>query len=271
MSVETKPTPEYYCVRLRGLPYSATEEQIKEFFGGLTVVDNGITFTSSTNGRPSGECYCEFASAEEMQEALKKDRENLGSRYVEVFEVGGVEMEQFKRRKQLKENSANQGFIRVRGLPYNCKKEDLVEFFQGLTVEDVVFGKEQGIEGRPTGEGFICFASSQEADRALQLNGKHLGSRYLEIFKSDGGAYEQFKDRSTRNIVPLRSIPALSEWAWVAVVMDKADLVMLPILAVVMMAMAMEEATANTTPIMEVVMVAMAARWAEEVVEAEGR
>jgi len=47
----------------------------------------------------------------------------------------------------------------------------------GYNVEEVVFGKEPGFEGRPTGEGFVRFGTSTEAERALQLNGQHLGNR----------------------------------------------------------------------------------------------
>lgn len=199
-------------VRLRGLPYSATEEQIKEFLEGITVVE--VIFTSTSSGRPSGECYCQLSTAEDVQNALKKDRQNLGNRYIEVFDVGDVEMEQVHRRAQIKNSTSSYGFVRIRGLPYNCKKDDLIDFFKGLIVEEVVLGKEPGVEGRPTGEGFVKFASTDDADRALQLNGQHLGTRYLEIFKTDGSSFEMFKERSRMNIVPLKSINPLASFGY---------------------------------------------------------
>ena len=34
-------------------------------------------------GRPSGEAYIEMATEEDVEKALKKDRQNMGKRYVE--------------------------------------------------------------------------------------------------------------------------------------------------------------------------------------------
>lgn len=45
-------------------------------------------------------------------------------------------------------------------------------------VEEVVFGKEPGEWGRPTGEAYVRFGSKQEAEKALQLNGQRIGHRY---------------------------------------------------------------------------------------------
>lgn len=53
----------------------------------------------------------------------------------------------------------------------------------GFAVEEVVFGKEPGEWGRPTGEAYVAFgpqganSGPQEAQRALDLNGQHLGHR----------------------------------------------------------------------------------------------
>ena len=200
-------------VRLRGLPFNCTEEQIREFLSGLEVLE--ITFNPSSSGRPSGECYCEFKNADDVKEAKARDRQNIGSRYVEVFEVGDVEMEQVLRRAQVKNNTSNKGFVRIRGLPFNCKRDEVLEFFKGLNVEEVVFGKEPGFEGRPTGDGFVQFSTNAEADQAVQLNNQHLGNRYLEIFKIDGGAFEVYRERSQNSIVPLRNVePSYDPWGY---------------------------------------------------------
>lgn len=34
-------------------------------------------------GRPSGECFVEVETPEDVDEALKKDKENMGKRYIE--------------------------------------------------------------------------------------------------------------------------------------------------------------------------------------------
>ncbi len=39
--------------------------------------------TMTREGRPSGEAYMEMATEEDVEKALKKDRKNMGKRYVE--------------------------------------------------------------------------------------------------------------------------------------------------------------------------------------------
>uniref|UniRef100_A0A914HJA7 RRM domain-containing protein n=1 Tax=Globodera rostochiensis TaxID=31243 RepID=A0A914HJA7_GLORO len=191
-------------LRCRGLPYSANENDVRKFFGEFTVHD--VHFTSSVDGKPTGECYVQFGDRDQAGAAQRKDRQTMGSRYIEVFQVGDVEMDQLMRRMQMKKTLSCKGFVRIRGLPYNCNKEQVQQFFRGLTVEEVVFGKEPGLEGRPTGEGFVRFGTADEADRALGQNNQHMGTRYLELFKSDGAAFEAFKARATNNIVPLKAL-----------------------------------------------------------------
>lgn len=191
-------------LRCRGLPYSASESDVRKFFEDWNVVE--VSFTNSIDGKPTGECYVQFGTPQDATDAQSKDRQTIGSRYIEVFQVSDIEMEQLMKRLHMKRTMATKGFVRIRGLPYTCTKEQVQEFFQGLTVEEVVFGKEPGLEGRPTGEGFVKFGASEEAERALQLNGQHMGTRYLEIFKSDGAAFEAFKLRSQNNIVPLKAL-----------------------------------------------------------------
>lgn len=43
-----------------------------------------------------------------------------------------MEMDHIMRRSQIKQNTANKGFVRIRGLPFNCKREDVIEFFKGF-------------------------------------------------------------------------------------------------------------------------------------------
>jgi len=201
-----------FFVRCRGLPYSAAESDIKKFFDGLSVKE--VVFTNSNDGKPSGECYVEFQDHESAEKALLYDRQSMGTRYIEVFTISSSEMNKVAQRLKIKSETSGNGFVRIRGLPYSSEENDVVKFFQGFNVEEVVFGKEPGNEGRPTGEGFVRFNTSDEADRAMELNGQHMGSRYLEIFKSDGAAFEAFKDRVDKSILPLKDVaPApLSGW-----------------------------------------------------------
>ena len=74
-----------FVVRCRGLPWSCSVEEIVNFFEGCELAEgtDSVHMTMNREGRPSGEAYVELASKEDYDEALKKDRQSMGKRYVE--------------------------------------------------------------------------------------------------------------------------------------------------------------------------------------------
>lgn len=72
-------------LKLRGLPFSASKRDIKEFFKGFGLTDESIHFIIHTDGRATGEAYVEFSDSVQSKEAMCRDKKMLGSRYVELF------------------------------------------------------------------------------------------------------------------------------------------------------------------------------------------
>ncbi|XP_069834355.1 G-rich sequence factor 1 isoform X1 [Dendropsophus ebraccatus] len=72
-------------VRLRGLPYSCSEQDIVSFFSGLSIAEDGITFVFDQRGRKSGEAFVQFISEEHAEQALLRHKQEIGSRYIEIF------------------------------------------------------------------------------------------------------------------------------------------------------------------------------------------
>ena len=56
--------------------------------------------------------------------------------------------------------------VRLRGLPYSCEESDVVDFFAGLEVVDVLMVRK---EGRFAGEALVVFGSAIQAEMALQV------------------------------------------------------------------------------------------------------
>lgn len=69
------------CVRLRGLPFDVTEDEIRIFLG-LEPVD---ILLCKRDGRFSGEAFVVLASPLQIQMAVDKNKSYMGRRYVEVF------------------------------------------------------------------------------------------------------------------------------------------------------------------------------------------
>lgn len=62
-----------------------TEMSDDSFFAGLAIAPHGIHLVCTHDGRPSGEAYVEFVNEEQVSAALKKNKELMGNRYIEVF------------------------------------------------------------------------------------------------------------------------------------------------------------------------------------------
>lgn len=92
---EAKDSAEHTGVlRLRGLPFSAGKDDIMEFFKDFVLSEDAINITLNSEGRPTGEAFVEFASAEDSKAAMVKDRMTLGSRYIELFPSSNEELEE---------------------------------------------------------------------------------------------------------------------------------------------------------------------------------
>ncbi|CAO2590368.1 Heterogeneous nuclear ribonucleoprotein H2 [Lemmus lemmus] len=81
-------------------------------------------------------------------------------------------------------DTANDGFVWLRGLPFGCSKEEIVQFFSGLEIVPNGMTLPVDFQGRSTGEAFMQFASQEIAEKALKKHKERIGHRYIEIFKS---------------------------------------------------------------------------------------
>eukprot|EP00310_Coccolithus_braarudii_P006538 CAMPEP_0183378550 /NCGR_PEP_ID=MMETSP0164_2-20130417/124971_1 /TAXON_ID=221442 /ORGANISM="Coccolithus pelagicus ssp braarudi, Strain PLY182g" /LENGTH=510 /DNA_ID=CAMNT_0025556117 /DNA_START=104 /DNA_END=1636 /DNA_ORIENTATION=- len=240
-------------LKMRGLPYKVTRNDILEFFTGLSVPLNGVHLMYNEREQPTGEAFVEFSSGEDRERAMTKDRQHMGGRYVELFRVSRAEMlqalEQFVGGYMNNNNlqmqmqggmaaapppyggmygamgqspygqpagfmgapacggpgaygamphqmpvgpaamppggaaggGAKAGTIRMRGLPFRASVDDIFRFFMGFQIipGGIVLGQR---DGRPSGEAWVTFANPGEAARAMVMNHKNMGSRYVELF-----------------------------------------------------------------------------------------
>lgn len=174
---------EGYVIRIRGLPWSSTADEVRQFFSDCKIANDGssIHFTSTREGRPAGEAFVEMESEDDVKIAVKKDRETLGHRYVEVFRSNTSEMEYMMKHSGPESPDA---VVRLRGLPFGCSKEEILDFFSGLEIKPNGITLPVDIQGRSTGEAFVQFASQDIAEKALKKDKERIGHRYIEIFKS---------------------------------------------------------------------------------------
>lgn len=98
-------------MKLRGLPFTATESDVINFFFGFQLdTTEPVKFQINAEGKHSGICFVRFsteqvkfffcvplnkgADLQEATRALTKNKQYLGQRYIEVFPSNGEEMSQ---------------------------------------------------------------------------------------------------------------------------------------------------------------------------------
>ncbi|XP_034030750.1 epithelial splicing regulatory protein 1 isoform X3 [Thalassophryne amazonica] len=208
-------------VRMRGLPFTATHEQVLIFFSpgeGLKETcpvsggKDGILFVRYPDGRPTGDAFVLFTCEEHAQNALKKHKEILGRRYIELFKSTAAEVQQVLNRYSsaplipvapaplvsvlptvslLPPPGSLRDCLRLRGLPYTASIEDILTFLGEFTNDIRPHGVHMVLnqQGRPSGDCFIQMTSAERALLASQRLHKHImssqrgaNSRYVEVF-----------------------------------------------------------------------------------------
>ncbi|XP_064169608.1 epithelial splicing regulatory protein 2 isoform X1 [Anguilla rostrata] len=199
-------------IRMRGLPFTATPENVLGFLGPESPVTDGsegLLFVKYPDGRPTGDAFVLFACEEYAQNALKKHKHILGKRYIELFRSTAAEVQQVLNRYMstplistlppppivpmsvlatppFLTASNSRDCVRLRGLPYTAAIEDILEFMGEHAVDIKPHGVHMVLnqQGRPSGDAFIQMKSS---DRAFMLaqkcHKKMMKDRYVEVFQ----------------------------------------------------------------------------------------
>uniref|UniRef100_A0A914Y8C4 RRM domain-containing protein n=1 Tax=Panagrolaimus superbus TaxID=310955 RepID=A0A914Y8C4_9BILA len=90
--------------------------------------------------------------------------------------------------------------VRCRGLPFDCTKVQIEEFFasdcenHGIIDDGILFVFRP--DGRPSGDAFVLFADDEAGKRALAKHKNRIGSRYIELFRTTQAEVQQVFNRS---------------------------------------------------------------------------
>merc|ERR1719245_2970123 len=79
-----------FVIRMRGLPYSASDEDVYEFF--KIPKPCAVHLIKDDLGRPSGEGFAEFMTEVDAIAAMAKHRHHMAHRYIELFRSSSDEL-----------------------------------------------------------------------------------------------------------------------------------------------------------------------------------
>ncbi|KAK3574803.1 hypothetical protein QTP86_018394 [Hemibagrus guttatus] len=185
-----------FTVKLRGVPFTVKEQQVREFMLPLKPV--AIRIAKNKEGRISGNVYVDLNSEAEVERALKLDKDYMGGRYIEVFRATNFSDKRKMRANpqeknfvsELKEDEEEEdvsesGRLFVRNLPYTCTEEELKELFTKHGHLSELHFPIDSLTKKPKGFAFVTYMIPENAVAALaQLDGHIFQGRILHIIPS---------------------------------------------------------------------------------------
>lgn len=169
-----KPESQNVCIKMRGIPYKCTEEELIKFFSPLQPTK--VQILKYPDGLVTGVAEAYFSSTTEANEALLYDRRSIGHRYIELYSED-KDVEQPANRTRY--------CVKMKGLPFNCRISHIVTFFSPLV--PVYVELEASKRGKRNGYGFAYFNTQKEANKALDYHLNYIGSRYIELILRETG------------------------------------------------------------------------------------
>ncbi|XP_076009952.1 RNA binding motif protein 12Bb [Genypterus blacodes] len=199
-------------VFLKGLPFSVTEKEIVEFFSGLLVDD--MILLKNASGQNNGQALVKFATTQDACDGLKRDREYIGTRYVDVYtatekqwcKVGGTLVMADKndgtfergrspdrtlRNPQLRErsrsplvpgSSSEEEFcVFLENLSLAVENEHIKNLLHPARIENDQILYMHGDNGRRTRSAFVLFKSLRDYCAALSHHNEEFHNRRVSI------------------------------------------------------------------------------------------
>ncbi|XP_017602024.1 PREDICTED: probable RNA-binding protein 19 [Corvus brachyrhynchos] len=184
-----------FTVKLRGAPSNITEQKIREFFFPLKPV--AIRMGKEAQGKNSGYIFVDLKSEAEMQRALKRKKEFLGGRCVEVSRCrnapketvpatpGSQPWQRRLRDDEEEEDLAESGRLFVRNLPFTSTEEDLEKIFSKYGPLSEIHFPIDKLTKKPKGFAFITYMIPEHAVKALaELDGQVFQGRMMHLLPS---------------------------------------------------------------------------------------
>jgi len=181
-----------YVVRLEGLPFRVTREELLDHFEDCDINKgiDGIHLIMNRDGRASGMGYVELQSGEDVENATKKSQKNIGrhNRYANIFQCGTEELSWYLRRKDADRDGDKKFRVRLQGLPFRAyhsapqskykNREHLGNRFIILSMEDPGFG---GFGDDRGGNSFNGMDDASTANFKIRMGGLPFKATVKEI------------------------------------------------------------------------------------------
>ena len=178
-------------MKMRGLPWRVETEEIEQFFEGTAWVRDSVLIGKLDDGKSTGWGCILFENEEECANAqAEKDRQNIGSRYICLYQSSYAQYSSFVEDQQEMKtvdlcevvNADNiSKAVKLSGMPFNAKLADVREFFADFNVSDENI-KIEMVRGRKSGNAIVFVNEEDDVQRAKdELNKQYIGTRFVFV------------------------------------------------------------------------------------------
>eukprot|EP00092_Neocalanus_flemingeri_P005364 GFUD01005780.1.p1 GENE.GFUD01005780.1~~GFUD01005780.1.p1 ORF type:complete len:453 (-),score=128.18 GFUD01005780.1:40-1398(-) len=212
-------TEENTFIRLRGLVWNATEEDIKGFLKDCTLKE--VVLLTNGRGKPSGNAFVHLDTESDVDRAIAHNKEYLRERFVIVEEIfksqyisetqnmqnntakrpsyqeevkkkvisKEMDMEYNKGEQDKRANKTNFHII-LRGLPWKATEDEIAEFLDDCDIVGnvVIINNEAG---KPSGDAVLQLLNKIDLERALKYDRKYLLDRCVIVEETDKDNYNK--------------------------------------------------------------------------------
>ena len=178
---------EFY-VKMSGVPFRASVQELKDFFQGGEKPFK-VEHSLNSDGRNSGHAFAAFASEQGAEQAMLKDRQYMGPRYVSLSRSDTFGTSQYTGQYAPKAKGFDGNFsefcVKLSGVPFKTTEQEVKDFFKGgdaPTKIQTIMNE----EGRSSGEMLADFASEEAVQQALLKDREYIGSRFVILTRYTG-------------------------------------------------------------------------------------
>ena len=192
-------------VVLRGLPFAATEDDVKTFFKSIDIPYENIRLIRFRDGKTTGFGFVKLPSQDDVEHALLMDKNHIGTRYIEVYPSDETELHHLilmarsgsdirelnkfigsqtrdiNRKEHIRRKLLTR-YTFISGVPPGHQYKEVRRFFQGRLIgrNCIHLLKERG-SSEFSGDGYIEFADNDECRKALKMDGQRMNNSVITV------------------------------------------------------------------------------------------
>ena len=164
--------------KLGGLSWKATEEDIYKFFKDCKVED--VVITKNERGKPSGEAFVRFESADDLEKAKKHNKEYIHDRWVIVE---GIDQSTFNKATKVEEEEQDfsGSHVLVKNLPLTTSEDGVKKLLKDCKTKEVIMLEDK--PGNLIGEALVEVATEDDLIRAMVCQNSTMEGRVISVDK----------------------------------------------------------------------------------------